>query len=92
MGLQLHDVYAYFQGAVCVPWNPSPFSYWQQIKNLHIDVAVFPLENTPFNQSKSNIFALEMLVNGEPIDAFATIVHRDMRRTAGRSSPRGCAT
>lgn len=64
MGLQLHDVYAYFQGAVCVPWNPSPFSYWQQIKNLHIDVAVFPLENTPFNQSKSNIFALEMLVNG----------------------------
>lgn len=64
MGLQLHDVYAYFQGAVCVPWNPSPFAYWQQIQNLHADVAVFPLENTLFNQSKSNIFALEMLVNG----------------------------
>jgi hypothetical protein len=78
MGLQLHDVYAYFQGAVCVPWNPSPFSYWQQIKNLHADVAVFPLENTLFNQSKSNIFALEMLVNGIlPIvpDGFAEFDH-----------------
>jgi hypothetical protein len=64
MGLQLHDVYAYFQGAVCVPWNPSPFAYWQQIKNLHADVAVFPLENTPFNESKSAIFAYEMFTIG----------------------------
>ena len=64
MGLQPHDIHAYFPGAICVPWNPSVFAYWQQIKNLHADVAVFPLENTPFNQSKSNIFALEMLVNG----------------------------
>ncbi len=64
MGLELCDVYAHFQGAVCVPWNPSPYAYWKQVKDIHADVAIFPLENTLFNQSKSNIFALETLVNG----------------------------
>lgn len=64
MGLQQHDVYSYFEGALSVPWNPSPFSYWDKLTQLNADVAVFPLRNTIFNQGKSNIFALEMLTNG----------------------------
>lgn len=64
MGLQSHDVYSYFPNAISSPWNPSPFAYWSKIAELGADVAVFPLEQTVFNQGKSNIFALEMIVNG----------------------------
>lgn len=64
MGLQKHDVFTYFPNAIPEPWNPSPFSYWGVLANLNTDVAIFPLENNTFNQGKSNIFALEMLVNG----------------------------
>lgn len=64
MGLQAHDVYTFFPGALSNSWNPSPFSYWGKLQDLSADVAIFPLEDTPFNQGKSNIFALEMLVNG----------------------------
>lgn len=64
MGLQAHDVYSYFPGAISSSWNPSPFAYWDNVANLGADVAVFPLEQTLFNEGKSNIFALEMLING----------------------------
>lgn len=64
MGLQAHDVHTYFPDALCIPWNPSPFAYWSKVADLNADVAVFPLEKTAFNDAKSNIFALEMLVNG----------------------------
>lgn len=64
MGLQKHDVHSYFEGALWVGWNPSPFGYWKKLAEVHADVAVFPLERTLFNEGKSNIFALEMLTNG----------------------------
>ena len=64
MGLQQHDLHSYFPGALWVGWNPSPFGYWKKLAEIKADVAIFPLERTLFNEAKSNIFALEMLVNG----------------------------
>jgi hypothetical protein len=47
-----------------IPWNNSLFQYFELIKNSAAHYAVFPLTNDNFNQSKSNNFAMEMLVTG----------------------------
>jgi hypothetical protein len=64
MGLQPHDVHTYFPGAKCIPWQPSPFAFWEKQASLKADVGIFPLEKHLFNIGKSGIFDYEMLCNG----------------------------
>jgi len=50
--------------AIHVPWNNSLFQYFEMMKNSNPHYGIFPLTNDNFNQSKSNNFAMEMLVAG----------------------------
>lgn len=54
----------WFKGkATFVPWQ-TLFALWEGMRNSAMDVGIFPLTNDPFNLSKSNIFALEVLTAG----------------------------
>lgn len=54
----------WFQGkAHFIPWQ-TLFALWEGMRNSGIDVGLFPLTNDAFNQSKSNIFAMEVLTAG----------------------------
>jgi hypothetical protein len=54
----------YFPKFRCLPWHPSPFSYFQHLPKMGAHIGVFPLTLDSFNLAKSNIFALEMLTAG----------------------------
>lgn len=53
-----------YSKAIHIPWNNSLFQYFELIANSKPHYGVFPLTNDNFNQSKSNNFAMEMLVVG----------------------------
>ena len=53
-----------YPNTIHVPWNNSLFQYFEMIKNSNPHYGIFPLTNDNFNQSKSNNFAMEMLVAG----------------------------
>ena len=50
--------------AVHVPWNNSLFQYFEMMAKSNPHYGIFPLTNDNFNQSRSNNFAMEMLVAG----------------------------
>ena len=50
--------------AVHVAWNNSLFQYSEMMAKSNPHYGIFPLTNDNFNQSKSNNFAMEMLVAG----------------------------
>lgn len=50
--------------SIIVPWNNSLFQYFEMLKNSKPHYGVFPLTIDNFNQSKSNNFAMEMMVVG----------------------------
>jgi len=50
--------------AISIPWNNSLFQYFELMANSKPHYGVFPLTVDNFNQSKSNNFAMEMLVAG----------------------------
>ena len=47
-----------------IPWTNSLFQYFEMVKSSAAHYSVFPLTVDNFNQSKSNNFAMEMLVTG----------------------------
>lgn len=49
-----------------IPFQPNYVDYASQLKGLDIDAALTPLENTSFNQKKSNIKWLEYSAAGIP--------------------------
>ena len=49
--------------AMFIPWQ-TLFGLFEGMAKSKADIGVFPLTDEPFNQSKSNIFALEMLCAG----------------------------
>jgi hypothetical protein len=64
MGMPPDEVYTYYPGAKCIPWQPSPFAFWEKQASLKADLGIFPLERHLFNLGKSDIFAQEQLCNG----------------------------
>ena len=56
-----------YEGAYSVKWNTNLIDYFKFISEIRPHYGLFPLTNTDFNQSKSNIFAIELLSAGSVI-------------------------
>jgi GTP-binding protein LepA len=68
-----------------LPLNEILVDFNDKIK---ASAAVTPRWITSTPVSRVELVKLDLLVNGEPVDAFSTIVHRDRAEARGRSSRR----
>jgi len=65
-----------------IPLNEILVDFHDKIKTLTRGYGSMDYE--PAGNRASNLVKLEMLVNGEPVDAFSSIVHRDKAESRGR--------
>ena len=66
-----------------IPLNEILVDFHDKIKTLTRGYGSMDYE--PAGYYASNLVKLEMLVNGEPVDAFSSIVHRDKAEARGRA-------
>ena len=68
-GLQKWMLHAYPDGYLLAEWENRLFRYFRSLVEERIDWLIFPLVDDPFNQSKSNISAIEALTAGAAVIA-----------------------
>jgi len=65
-----------------IPLSEIVFDFYDRLKTISRGYASFDYEITDYRPS--NLTKLDILINGEPVDALSTIVHRDKAYDMGR--------
>jgi hypothetical protein len=65
-GMPKFMMYDFSKKANFIEWN-SMFIYFTFMQRIEGDYGYYPLVRNEFNESKSNIFAIECLANGMPV-------------------------
>ncbi len=65
-----------------LPLNEVVFDFYDRLKSVSSGYASFDYEITDYKEG--NLVKLGVLVNGEPVDALATIIHKEFAQKTGR--------
>ncbi len=65
-----------------LPLNEVVFDFYDRLKSISSGYASFDYEITDYKEG--DLVKLGILVNGEPVDALATIIHKDFAQKTGR--------
>jgi|TARA_B100001758_G_scaffold247523_1_gene265717 GTP-binding protein LepA len=65
-----------------LPLNEVVFDFYDRLKSISSGYASFDYEIT--NYKEGSLVKLGVLVNGEPVDALATIIHKEFAQKTGR--------
>jgi len=65
-----------------LPLNEVVFDFYDRLKSISSGYASFDYEITGYKDGE--LVKLGILVNGEPVDALATIIHKDFAQKTGR--------
>ncbi|NAZ36297.1 translation elongation factor 4 [Rubellimicrobium sp. CFH 75288] len=84
-GIQLNLTYAGSRAMVeyDLPLNEVVFDFYDRLKSVTKGYASFDYQITGYRQD--NLVKMQILVNGEPVDALSMMVHRDRAETRGRA-------
>ncbi|WP_372891984.1 translation elongation factor 4 [Rhodosalinus sp.] len=84
-GLQLDLTYAGNRAMVVydLPLNEVVFDFYDRLKSVTRGYASFDYEITGYREDR--LVKMQVLVNDEPVDALATMVHRDRAEQRGRA-------
>ncbi len=65
-----------------LPLNEVATDFYDQLKSLSSGYASLDYEEAGYQES--DLVKMDILLNGSPVDALSTIIHRDMAQSAGR--------
>ncbi|EPX87107.1 GTP-binding protein LepA [Rubellimicrobium thermophilum DSM 16684] len=84
-GIQLNLTYAGSRAMVeyDLPLNEVVFDFYDRLKSVTKGYASFDYHITGYREDR--LVKMQILVNGEPVDALSMMVHRDRAETRGRA-------
>jgi GTP-binding protein LepA len=83
-GMQINLTYSGNRAVLSyeLPLNEVVFDFYDRLKSISSGYASFDYEITGYKEG--NLVKLGILVNGESVDALATIIHKDFAQKTGR--------